>query len=106
MKGLGGLFKQAQKIQDSMQQAQQEVEKLEVVGESGAGMIKVTMNGRHDILNVQIDDSVLTEEKSLLEDLFGAAVNDANTKLEKAVKKTMHGFTGGIDLPPGIKMPF
>ncbi|MGO1395945.1 MAG: YbaB/EbfC family nucleoid-associated protein [Halomonas sp.] len=104
--GMGNLMKQAQEMQEKMQRAQEEVAKAEVQGEAGAGMVKVTMNGRHDVSNVSIDPSVMEEDKELLEDLLAAAVNDAVRKLEVNSKAQMEEATAGLDLPPGFKMPF
>ena len=104
--GMGNMMKQAQEMQEKMQQAQEEVAKTEVQGEAGAGMVKVTMNGRHDVSKVDIDPSVMAEDKELLEDLLAAAVNDAVRKVEASSKEKMEGATAGLDLPPGFKMPF
>lgn len=104
--GMGDLMKQAQEMQEKMQRAQEEVAKAEVQGEAGAGMVKVTMNGRHDVSNVSIDPSVMKEDKELLEDLLAAAVNDAVRKLEVSSKQKMEEATAGLNLPPGFKMPF
>ncbi|MFT6388217.1 MAG: DNA-binding YbaB/EbfC family protein [Cellvibrionaceae bacterium] len=106
MKGLGDLMQQAQAMQENMQKMQEDLANLEVVGESGAGMIKVEMNGRHDVKNVEIDDSLLQEEKSILEDLLAAAVNDAVRKVEVANKGKMGDLASGFNLPDGFKMPF
>ena len=106
MKGLGDLMKQAQQMQEKMQQAQQEVATVEVVGESGAGMVKVVMTGRHDVKSIKIDPSLLTEEKEVLEDMIAAAVNDAVRRVEDETKDMMSSVTNGIPLPPGFKMPF
>jgi len=106
MKGLGDIMKQAQQMQEKMQQAQQEVANVEVNGESGAGMVKVTMTGRHDVKSINIDPSLLTEDKDILEDLIAAAVNDAVRKVEQETKDMMSSVTNGIPLPPGFKMPF
>ena len=104
--GLGNLMQQAQKMQVKMQKMQQEVANLEVQGESGAGMVKVTMTGRHDVKRVSIDDSLLNEDKEILEDLIAAAVNDAVRKVEQESKQGMSGLTDGLNLPPGFKLPF
>ncbi|MEA2119378.1 YbaB/EbfC family nucleoid-associated protein [Halovibrio sp. HP20-50] len=104
--GMGNLMQQAQEMQEKMQRAQEEVAKTEVQGEAGAGMVKVTMNGRHDVSNVSIDPSVMEEDKELLEDLLAAAVNDAVRKLEVSSKEKMEEATAGLNLPPGFKMPF
>ena len=100
------MMKQAQQMQQKMQQMQEEVARLQVTGESGTGLVKVTMNGRHDVTKVAIDQSLLSEEKSLLEDLLGAAVNDAVRKVEEASKAKLTDITGGLQMPPGFKMPF
>ncbi|WP_163576695.1 YbaB/EbfC family nucleoid-associated protein [Halomonas faecis] len=104
--GMGNLMKQAQEMQEKVQQAQEEVARAEVTGEAGAGMIKVTMNGRHDVSKVDIDPSVMEEDKELLEDLLAAAVNDAVRKVEANTKERMEEATAGLTLPPGFKMPF
>jgi DNA-binding YbaB/EbfC family protein len=107
MKGqLDDLMKQAQKMQADMQQAQAELANVEIKGESGAGMVSVTMTGRHDVKRVAIDDAVLSEDKEVLEDLLAAAVNDAVRKVEAHNKQAMSGLASGIDLPAGFKMPF
>ena len=104
--GMGNLMKQAQEMQDKMQRVQEEIAKAEVLGEAGAGMVKVTMNGRHDVSKVEIDPSVMEEDKELLEDLLAAAVNDAVRKVETSSKAKMEEVTSGLNLPPGFKMPF
>ena len=104
--GMGNLMKQAQEMQDKMQRVQEEIAKAEVLGEAGAGMVKVTMNGRHDASKVEIDPSVMEEDKELLEDLLAAAVNDAVRKVETSSKAKMEEVTSGLNLPPGFKMPF
>lgn len=104
--GMGDLMKQAQRIQEQMQKAQEEIGNMEVVGESGAGLVKVTMTGRHDVRKVELDDSLMTEDKELLEDLLAAAVNDAVRKVDETSKSKMSGLTAGMSLPPGFKMPF
>lgn len=107
MKGnLGDLMKQAQKMQADMQKMQEQMSQREVEGEAGAGMVKVTMTGRHDVKRVSIDDSVLSEDKEVLEDLLAAAVNDAVRKVEASGKDAMSELAGGLDLPGGFKMPF
>lgn len=100
------LMKQAQDMQQKMQQMQAEVAKVEVIGESGAGMVQVVMNGRHDVRKVNLDPSLLREEKEFLEDLLAAAVNDAVRKVEEAQRKQMEKLSGGMQLPPGFQMPF
>lgn len=104
--GMGNIMKQAQEMQEKMQQVQEEAAKAEVQGEAGAGMVKITMNGRHDVIDVTIDPSVLEEDKELLEDLLAAAVNDAVRKVEVNSKTKMQEATAGLNLPPGFKMPF
>lgn len=100
------LMKQAQQMQEKMSSLQQEASSQQVTGESGAGLIKVTMTGRYDVRKVDIDPSVLSEDKEFLEDLLAAAVNDAVRKVEQKSKDVLSSFAGGIDLPPGFKMPF
>lgn len=104
--GMGNIMKQAQQMQEKMQAAQQEVANMEVTGEAGAGMVKVTMTGRHDVKKVSIDDSVMQEEKDLLEDLLAAAVNDAVRKVESVTEEKMGSIASGMGLPPGMKLPF
>jgi hypothetical protein len=106
MKNMGGLMKQAQKMQEDMQRVQEEVARAEVTGESGAGLVKIVMNGRHDVKSVAIDDSLMEEDKEILEDLIAAAVNDAVRKVESNTKEQMSKVTAGMQLPPGFKMPF
>ena len=100
------LMKQAQQMQQKMQEMQAEAAKVEVTGESGAGMVKVVMNGRHDVRKVSIDPSVLSEDKEFLEDLLAAAVNDAVRKVEESQHEQMEKLTGGMQMPPGFQMPF
>ncbi|QTF91529.1 YbaB/EbfC family nucleoid-associated protein [Halomonas sp. BM-2019] len=104
--GMGNIMKQAQEMQEKMQRVQEEIARAEVQGEAGAGMVKVTMNGRHDVSKVDIDPSVMEEDKELLEDLLAAAVNDAVRKVEASSKAKMEEVTAGMNLPPGFKMPF
>ncbi len=104
--GMAGLMKQAQQMQEKMQKMQEELANAEVTGESGAGLVKITMTGRHDVRKVEIDDSLMQEEKEILEDLLAAAVNDAVRKVEQASKDKMAELTAGMPLPPGFKMPF
>jgi len=105
MKGLGDLMKQAQQMQEQMQELQAEMAKLEVTGEAGAGLVKVVLNGRHEARRVTIDDSLLREERSVLEDLVAAAINDAVRRVEAAQQEKMSGMAAGLGLPLG-KMPF
>ena len=104
--GLDDLMKQAQQMQEKVQDIQAQLAKAEVTGESGAGMVKVVMTGRHDVKRVQIDPSLLTEDKEILEDLLAAAVNDAVRRVENNQKDKMSALTGGMSLPPGFKLPF
>ncbi|MDV6320167.1 YbaB/EbfC family nucleoid-associated protein [Chromohalobacter sp. HP20-39] len=104
--GMGNMMKQAQEMQEKMQKVQEEIAETEVTGEAGAGMIKVTMNGRHDVSDVNIDPSVMEEDKELLEDLLAAAVNDAVRKVETTSKERMEEVTAGMNLPADFKMPF
>lgn len=103
---IAGLMKQAQQMQENMRKLQDELASVEVEGQSGAGMVKVTMTCRHDVKRVSIDSSVFTEDKEMLEDLVAAAVNDAARKVETAVQEKMSALTGGLGLPPGMKLPF
>jgi len=104
--GLGNIMKQAQKMQADMQTAQEELANMEVTGESGAGLVKVLMTGRHDVRRVEIDTALMGDDKEMLEDLVAAAVNDAVRKVEKTSQDRMAGLTGGMGLPPGFKLPF
>ncbi|MYM62784.1 YbaB/EbfC family nucleoid-associated protein [Pseudomaricurvus sp. HS19] len=106
MKGLGDLMKQAQEMQANMQKMQEELANAEVTGEAGAGLIKVTMTGRHDVKRVDIDPSLMSEDKEILEDLLAAAVNDAVRKVEANTRDKMGDLTAGMQMPPGFKMPF
>jgi DNA-binding YbaB/EbfC family protein len=104
--GIGNLMKQAQQLQETMQRAQAEIAMLEITGESGGGMIKVTLNGKHEARRVQIDPAVLGDDKEMLEDLIAAAINDAVHKVEQTTQQKMSGLMSGMNLPPGMKMPF
>lgn len=104
--GLGGLMKQAQKMQEQMQKAQAELAEHEVTGESGAGMVKVTMRGSHEVTRIEIDPELMKEDKEMLEDLVAAAVNDAVHKVARHNKDAMADMTAGLNLPPGVKLPF
>jgi len=103
--GLGGLMKQAQKMQEDMQKAQAEIADMEVTGKSGGDLVSVVMTGRHDLRKVTIDDSVM-DDKEMLEDLVAAAVNDAVRQVEQQSKGKMSGMADGLNLPPGFKLPF
>lgn len=104
--GFGDLMKQVQEMQEKVKDIQDQLAKAEVEGQSGAGLVTVTMTGRHDVKRVQIDDSLLSEDKEILEDLIAAAINDAVRKLEENQKERMSELTAGIPLPPGFKLPF
>jgi DNA-binding YbaB/EbfC family protein len=104
--GLGNLMKQAQQMQADMQKAQQEIAGLEATGESGGGLVKVTMTGRHEATRVEIDDSLVGDDKDMLEDLIAAAINDAAHKVEAVTQERMSSVTAGMDLPAGMKLPF
>ena len=104
--GMGNLMKQAQQMQEQMQKVQEELANAEVTGESGAGLVSIVMTGRHDVKRVNIDPSLLQEDKEMLEDLIAAAVNDAVRKVEKNNQEKMTGLTGGMNLPEGFKFPF
>ena len=103
---LAGLMKQAQQMQDNMKKAQEELARTEVEGQSGAGLVKVTMTCRHDVKRVTVDPSLLSEDKDMLEDLLAAAINDAVRRVEATTQEKMSGLAGGLPLPPGFKLPF
>ena len=107
---INALMQQAQKMQEQMQkkmqQAQDDLAKTEIHGESGAGMVKITMTGKHDVKRVEIAPDLLQEDKDILEDLIAAAVNDAVRKVEAVSQEKMSGATAGMGLPPGMKLPF
>lgn len=104
--GIGNLLKQAQQMQANMQKMQEEVANMEIEGQSGGGMVKVVMTGRHDVKRVHIDPGLLGDDKEMLEDLIAAAVNDAVRHVEKLTQERMAGMTAGLGLPPGFKLPF
>jgi len=107
MKGqLAGLMKQAQQMQENLKKAQEEIAAMEVEGQAGAGMVKVTMTGRHDVKRVSIDPSLMGDDRDMLEDLIAAAVNDAVRRVETVTQEKMGGLTSGFGLPPGMKLPF
>ena len=106
MKGLNDLLKQAQQLQEQMKSAQEDVARQEVQGESGGGLVRVTMNGRHDVRHVHIEPSLLREEREVIEDLVAAAVNDAVHKVEQQTQARMSSVMSGVALPPGFKLPF
>lgn len=104
--GIGQLMKQAQQMQADMQKAQEEMANLTVTGESGAGMVKITMTCKHELKNLEIDDSLIGDDKEMLEDLIIAAFNDAVRRVENTVQEKFSGMTAGLSLPPGMKLPF
>ena len=104
--GMGNLKKQAQQMQDKMAKMQEEIAQSEMTGEAGAGLVKVTMTGAHNIRKVDIDPSLMEDDKEMLEDLIAAAFNDAARRIEENQKAKMAEVTGGMQLPPGMKMPF
>lgn len=104
--GIGKLMKQAQEMQENMKKAQEELANMEVTGQSGGGMVSVVMTGRHDVKRVSIDDSLMGDDKDMLEDLLAAAVNDAVRQVESTSQDKMSGMTAGMNLPSGFKMPF
>ena len=103
---LSGLMKQAQQMQENMRKLQEQFNSMEVEGQSGGGMVKVTMTCRHDVKRVNIDSSLLADDKEMLEDLVAAAINDAARKVEATVQEKMAALTGGLGLPPGMTLPF
>lgn len=106
MANMNQILKQAQAMQANVQKAQAEIAKLEVIGEAGGGMIKVTMTGRHEVKRVQIEPSIVGEDREMLEDLIAAAINDAVHRVESATQAKMSSVMGGMALPPGVKLPF
>jgi hypothetical protein len=103
--GLGNLMKQAQEMQKNMEKAQQEIAQMEVVGEAGGGLVKVVMTGKHELVKVELDDSLM-DDREMLEDLFAAAVNSAVRRVEETTQEKMGGLTQGLNLPGGMKFPF
>jgi DNA-binding YbaB/EbfC family protein len=103
--GLGNIMKQAQAMQENMRKAQEELAKIEVTGNAGGGLVTVIMTCRHDVRRVQIDASLMQDEKEVLEDLIAAAVNDAVRKIEKTTQERMAGLTAGLNIP-GLNLPF
>jgi nucleoid-associated protein EbfC len=104
--GIAGLMKQAQQMQESMKRVQEELATIEVEGQSGAGLVKVVMTCRHDVKRVAIDPSLLSDDREMLEDLIAAAFNDAVRRVDATVQERMGGFASGLQLPPGMKLPF
>jgi nucleoid-associated protein EbfC len=107
MKGnIGNMLKQAQQLQANMQRAQAEIATLEVTGEAGGGMAKVIMTGKHEVKRVTLDPALIGDDKEMLEDLIAAAINDAVQKVERTTQEKMSSLMGGMNLPPGMKLPF
>lgn len=107
MKGeLGNILKQAQKMQEELQKTQERLAQEEVTGESGGDMVRVTMNGRHEVKRIEIDPALLADDKEMLEDLVAAAVNAAVQRVAEKTQEGMTGLTAGLQLPPGMKLPF
>jgi len=103
--GLGSLMKQAQQMQEQLKKHQEELADMEVDGESGGGMVRITMTGRHDVRRVSIDPALMGDDKGMLEDLVAAAINDAVQKVEASTRDKLSGMTAGMGLPPGFKLP-
>jgi len=103
---LNEIMKQAKKMQEHFQESQKELEKVEVIGESGAGLVKVHMDGRHTVFNVELDDTLATEGKEITEDLIAAAINDASRKVDDKKKEALGGMAGNFKMPPDFKFPF
>jgi nucleoid-associated protein EbfC len=106
MRGGGNMMKQAMALQANMKKAQDEIANMEVTGESGGGMVKVTMTGKHEVKRVQIEPAVVSEDREMLEDLIAAAINDAVNKVDAQSQARMSSVMSGLNLPPGFKMPF
>jgi len=104
--GIGQLMKQAQQMQAEMQKAQEEMARIMVTGESGGGMVKLTMTCKHDVQALDIDTSLMGDDKEMLEDLIVAAFNDALRKVDTTIKERFSGMASGFNLPPGMKLPF
>jgi DNA-binding YbaB/EbfC family protein len=104
--GLGNLMKQAQKIQADMAKAQEELANMEITGQAGGGLVSVVMTGKHEVRRVTIDDSLMADDRDMLEDLVAAAINDAVHRVEQTMKDKFAGLTTGMGLPPGVKLPF
>ncbi len=108
MFNMNNMMKQAQMLQERMAKAQEEVAALECTGESGAGLVKITLNGSHEVRRVEISDTLLGADgdKEMLEDLIAAAFNDANRRVQDESKELMSKVTAGMPIPPGMKLPF
>lgn len=103
--GMGNIMKQAQEMQKNMQAAQDEIAKMEIEGQAGGDLVKVVMTGKHELVKVSIDDSIM-DDKEMLEDLMAAAVNSAVRRVEEVTQEKMGGLTDGLNMPAGMKMPF
>ncbi|MDN5925381.1 MAG: YbaB/EbfC family nucleoid-associated protein [Xanthomonadales bacterium] len=103
---IGQLMQQAQQMQEQMKRAQEELANMEVIGQAGGGMVKITMSGRHEVRRVEIDPSLLGDDKEMAEDIVAAAINDAVNKIAEATQQRMGGLTQGLNLPPGMSLPF
>lgn len=106
MFNMGNVMKQAQMLQERMQKVQEEIAAMECTGEAGAGLVKVTLNGKHEARKLEIDPSLFNEDKEMCEDLIVAAINDANRRIEEQSQEKLNSVTAGIPIPPGMKMPF
>lgn len=107
MKGaMDNIMKQAQQMQEKLQKAQEEIANTEITGEAGAGLVKITMTGRHDVKRIEIDPQLMGDDREMLEDLLAAAINDANRRVESMTEEKMSGLTAGMGLPAGMKLPF
>jgi nucleoid-associated protein EbfC len=104
--GIGNLMKQAQKMQASMQKVQEEIAGMEVIGQAGGGLVSVTMTGKHEVRRIDIDDSLFGDDKDMLADLVAAAVNDAVRRVQEGTQEKMSEVTAGLNLPPGMNLPF
>lgn len=106
MKGFDELLQQAQRMQEKLRDAQEECGRIEVCGESGGGLVRITMSGRHDVRRVHIEPSLLAEEREVLEDLVAAAINDALRRVEELQREKLGAAAGALGLPPGLRLPF
>jgi DNA-binding YbaB/EbfC family protein len=104
--GIGNMLKQAQKMQQDMQAAQERLANEEVIGESGGGMVKITMTGKYEVRRVELDPTLLSDDQEMLEDLIAAAANDAVHRVTEKQQENMAELTAGLPLPPGMKLPF
>jgi nucleoid-associated protein EbfC len=103
---LGNIMQQAQKMQEDLKKAQEELELMQVSGQSGGGLVTVVMNGKREARKVSIDPSLLADDRDMLEDMVAAAINDAVNKVAKMKKEKMSEITAGLPIPPGFQMPF